>query len=165
MAPLSKITNSVSVWLKLWVPIRGFSPAVGHDGLQILANQESYTKNDQPVLYSHPALTNSVEVQCIYDHDIGLQKRAPTAEPSLAPSSGNSIESLKKPIPPNSSSHLSPTSNTTIPDTFWTSNNNAMIAFFAVLGVFLVAIGLWVCIHYHCIYLSYIQRFKKTSQL
>ncbi|CAO3674949.1 unnamed protein product [Umbelopsis ramanniana] len=144
MAPLSKITNSVSIWLKFWVPIRGFSPAVGHDGPPILANQESYTKNDQPVLYSHPTMTNSVEVQCIYQHDIGLQKRASAAEPSLTPSAGNSIELLKKPIPPNYTSQLSPPSNTTIPDTFWTSNNNAMIAFFAVLGVFLVAIGLWV---------------------
>ena len=163
MAPLSKITNSVSIWLKFWVPIRGFSPAVGHDGLQILANQESYTKNDQPVLYSHPTMTNSVEVQCIYQHDIGLQKRASAAEPSLTPSAGNSIESLKKPIPPNYTSQLSPPSNTTIPDTFWTSNNNAMIAFFAVLGVFLVAISLWVRIHHHPIYLIHIQRKKNNN--
>jgi hypothetical protein len=144
MAPLSKITNSFSIWIRFWVPIRGFSPAVGHDGLDILANQESYTKNDQSVLYSHTSTTNSIEVQCVYQHKAGLNKRASAAEPSLTPSSGNTIETLKKPTPPNYTSQPSPPSNTTIPDTFWTSNNNAMIAFFAVLGVLLLAISLWV---------------------
>ncbi|KAG2176282.1 hypothetical protein INT43_005516 [Umbelopsis isabellina] len=88
---------------------------------------------------------------------VSLQKRASNnyrrdqtlpAEPYLTPRSWTNIDNtsdsltLDAKLPSSSSSSSSHTG--TISDSFWTANNNAMIAFFVVLGIFVFALGLWV---------------------
>lgn len=93
---------------------------------------------------------------------VHLQKRASNnyrrdqtlpVEPYLTPRSWTTIDNTsdsftvdaKLPSSSSSSSHTG-----TISDSFWTANNNAMIAFFVVLGIFVFALGLWV--QYHTIF-------------
>lgn len=152
---MEKLTNRVIVWL--WADKRGLTFA---DDSHV--NQEHYTKNVESVSFSHSLLTNIMRKNCAGQGGNCLRKRASdnfssdsshqSAEPYLTPSTWHTVDMLKNAVQ-NTSGSLSQslTSKRTISDSFWTTNNNAMIAFFAVLGVFILAIGLWVSFSPHCI--------------
>lgn len=154
-APMEKLTNRVIVWL--WADKRGLTFAADSH-----VNQERYTKNVESVSFSHSLLINIMRKNCAGQGGNCLRKRASdnfssdsshqSAEPYLTPSTWHTVDMLKNPVP-NTSGSLSQslTSKRTISDSFWTTNNNAMIAFFAVLGVFILALGLWVSFSRHCI--------------
>lgn len=148
---MQKVTNS-SVWKRLWFTKRGWASGLGYDRLRDF--QESYTEYAQSVCVSHSSFVNNMQNSYSQAGNC-LKKRASdnfssdlshqTAEPYLTPSTWNNVDMLKKPFPNTLDSSSQPsTSKSKITDPFWTSNNNAMIAFFVVLGVFFFALGLWV---------------------